>query len=210
MKVELHATSVTSVKASITFDMFDGVRHIRTNSFAGTGNVIRIGKHQSMDLRIEHEDVSGRHALIQVDSLEAVYILDLDSAMGTFVNEERVGKIARIKSGDTLMFGQGGCKPLTVHIDPPATSGVTWAHPSPSARHDEKCGPDLKNSAKAVETFRADLLFGAAADAECRIAGEVGAAHFLIACTLLEQARHHLTLAYLAARAHQVLVKEVP
>jgi pSer/pThr/pTyr-binding forkhead associated (FHA) protein len=69
-----------------------------------TGDIIMVGKLPSSCLRIEDENVSRIHAVIEVTSPEEVYIVDLGSMAGTLVNGKKVNK-ARIRKGDTLTFG---------------------------------------------------------------------------------------------------------
>lgn len=65
--------------------------------------VIKIGRGPTSTLRIEDENVSRLHAVIEVTATE-VLLIDLGSALGTLVNGERATKWA-LQSGDVLRFG---------------------------------------------------------------------------------------------------------
>jgi TonB family protein len=90
------------VPIPITFHIYEGDQLARTESFAQ--DVIKIGKLDSSHLRIDDAAVSRMHSVIEVSGPEEVYIIDLGSASGTIVNQQRVNK-ARLESGDQLQFG---------------------------------------------------------------------------------------------------------
>lgn len=92
-------------KTNVTlgFEIYAGGRLLRTEQLSQS--VIKIGKQASSHLRIDDEDVSRMHAVIEVGGVEEVYIIDLGSSAGTFVNGQRVNK-TRLKSGDEITLGQ--------------------------------------------------------------------------------------------------------
>jgi hypothetical protein len=67
----------------------------------------KIGKGRDNDLRIKGDDyVSGHHALIRFDN-GSLFIYDLDSYNGTFLNEKQVtGAVAVLQPGDHIRLGQ--------------------------------------------------------------------------------------------------------
>jgi Zn-finger nucleic acid-binding protein len=65
--------------------------------------IIKIGKLESCQLRIDDEHASRMHAVIEV--AEEVSIIDLGTAAGTFVNGERVNK-TRLAPGDRIQIGR--------------------------------------------------------------------------------------------------------
>lgn len=69
------------------------------------GPVIKVGAISSAHLRIGGRDTSASrmHAYIQM-APEAIYISDLGSAYGTYVNGQRVNK-AKLEAGDLVKFG---------------------------------------------------------------------------------------------------------
>lgn len=66
-------------------------------------DVIKLGRLASSHVRLEDDDVSRMHAVIEAGA-ESVHIIDLGSASGTFVNGKRVNK-ATLEDGDELTLG---------------------------------------------------------------------------------------------------------
>ena len=90
-------------KVPIQFEIYDGYRLVRTEVLAESQ--IKIGKLSSSHLRIDDDDVSRMHAVIEVGSPDDVVVLDLGSSKGTFVNGQPVTR-QRLRSGDTLTLGR--------------------------------------------------------------------------------------------------------
>lgn len=67
-------------------------------------DVIKVGKLSSSHLRLDDSNVSRIHAVIERSGEGTFSVIDLGSATGTYVNEEKVTK-ADIESGDLLRFG---------------------------------------------------------------------------------------------------------
>jgi pSer/pThr/pTyr-binding forkhead associated (FHA) protein len=79
-----------SEKPTIQFEIYDGDRLLRTEVLAES--TIKIGKLSSSHVRIDDDDVSRMHAVIEASSPDDVVVLDLGSTSGTFVNGQRVTK----------------------------------------------------------------------------------------------------------------------
>ncbi|MCK6569897.1 TonB family protein [Myxococcota bacterium] len=90
-------------KVPIQFEIYDGDRLVRTEVLAEP--TIKIGKLSSSHLRIDDDDVSRMHAVIEVGSADDVVVLDLGSTKGTLVNGQPVTK-QRLRSGDALTLGR--------------------------------------------------------------------------------------------------------
>lgn len=90
-------------KVPIQFEIYDGDRLVRTEVLAESQ--IKIGKLSSSHLRIDDDDVSRMHAVIEVGGRDDVVVLDLGSSKGTFVNGAPVTR-QRLRSGDTLTLGR--------------------------------------------------------------------------------------------------------
>ena len=86
----------------ISFKIYSGDQLVRTESL--TQDIIKVGKLQSSHLRIDDDNVSRMHAVIEVTSPTEVFIIDLGSASGTIVNGKKVNK-AQLNSGDELTLG---------------------------------------------------------------------------------------------------------
>ena len=64
----------------------------------------RIGRREGFDLCIPCRNVSGLHAEI-LEKEDGLWIYDLNSTNGTFVNGERISKKTKVEHGDQLRFG---------------------------------------------------------------------------------------------------------
>src|SRR5947208_11868551 len=76
----------------------------KTPKIAATKIITTIGSRSGVDVRLASKHISGAHAfLINVDN--NVYVCDLISRTGVFVNDKRV-QIARLLFGDVVRFGK--------------------------------------------------------------------------------------------------------
>src|SRR5262245_30003762 len=87
---------------------------IQSGSLAGrqfllepeTASALLIGRSAESAIRLTEPSVSSRHVLIAAEG-EAFYLLDQNSANGTFLNENRVEK-AELRDGDVIGLGRHG------------------------------------------------------------------------------------------------------
>ena len=86
----------------IKFDIHQDGRLVRTEIL--TDRTIKIGKLSSSHLRIDDDDVSRMHAVVETVAGGQVFILDLGSASGTYVNGQRVTKHP-LRTGDEITLG---------------------------------------------------------------------------------------------------------
>ncbi|MCA9670609.1 MAG: AgmX/PglI C-terminal domain-containing protein [Myxococcales bacterium] len=91
------------VKIPLTFKIYQGDELLREESL--TQEIIKIGKLDSSHLRIEDEDVSRMHAVIEITENGDAQIIDLGSAKGTIVNGEKIDKPRVLRDGDELTLG---------------------------------------------------------------------------------------------------------
>jgi pSer/pThr/pTyr-binding forkhead associated (FHA) protein len=68
-----------------------------------TGEVMRIGRGLTADLRLDEASVSRRHAILV--NGRSVRVLDDRSSNGTFVNGDRISQ-AELRNGDVLVLGR--------------------------------------------------------------------------------------------------------
>ncbi len=87
---------------SMTFQIYSGDELVRTEQL--TQDIIKVGKLPSSHLRIDDDNVSRMHAVIEVTGPADVFIIDLGSASGTIVNGEKVNK-SKLSSGDEILLG---------------------------------------------------------------------------------------------------------
>ena len=72
----------------------------------GTANSLLIGRSSESAVRLTEPSVSSRHAMIVADG-QVFYLLDQKSANGTYLNEDRVEKVA-LCHGDVIGLGRKG------------------------------------------------------------------------------------------------------
>ncbi|MCB9591317.1 MAG: AgmX/PglI C-terminal domain-containing protein [Sandaracinaceae bacterium] len=87
----------------ITFQIFKGEELVGTETL--TQDIIKVGKLPSSHLRIEDDNVSRMHAVIEVTSPDEIFIIDLGSAAGTVVNGKKVNK-TQLQNGDEVVLGE--------------------------------------------------------------------------------------------------------
>src|SRR5579864_5552511 len=111
------------VAVPLTFAVYKidpkGDQFVRTETL--TQDIIKVGKLSSSHLRIDDEDVSRMHAVIEVTSPQEIYIIDLGSTKGTLVNGSKVNK-CKLQSGDEVLLGSTR---LVVKIGAPVAAGAT-------------------------------------------------------------------------------------
>ncbi len=90
-------------KVSITFQIYQGGELVRTETL--TEEVIKVGRLPSSHLRLDDDNVSRMHSVIEVGGPDDVYIIDLGSASGTIVNGQKVNK-TKLQSGDEVQLGE--------------------------------------------------------------------------------------------------------
>jgi pSer/pThr/pTyr-binding forkhead associated (FHA) protein len=67
--------------------------------------LIKIGRSQDNDIVLEHASVSRHHAEIFIDAEGRVFIRDLNSANGTYINEQKISGGGQLHAGDVLQLG---------------------------------------------------------------------------------------------------------
>ncbi|MDH5491638.1 MAG: TonB family protein [Myxococcales bacterium] len=128
----------------MTFRIYSGEELVRTERLAQ--DIIKIGKLPSSHLRLDDENVSRMHAVIEVTSPEEIHIIDLGSASGTIVNGKKVNK-SELKRGDVLNIGD-----LKIEVDV-SEGGALAAAPPPKAPGAPVPPRPGKPSAPAVNPF---------------------------------------------------------
>lgn len=62
-----------------------------------------VGRHQDADIQLSSADISRRHAALLLKA-DALYVQDLKSSNGTFVNDNRIEHETLLKDGDIVQF----------------------------------------------------------------------------------------------------------
>lgn len=76
----------------------------RGETFTCQGPQIKVGKLESSGLRLDHPSVGRAHATIEFEPDGKVWVIDLGSVQGSYVNDQRINKCA-IERTDLLRFG---------------------------------------------------------------------------------------------------------
>src|SRR5262245_4419298 len=92
----------TGVNVPLTFEIYKGDQLVRTETL--TQDIIKIGKLSSSHLRIDDDDISRMHAVIEITSPTEIHIIDLGSSKGTVVNGQK-GTKTKIAACDTVLLG---------------------------------------------------------------------------------------------------------
>jgi pSer/pThr/pTyr-binding forkhead associated (FHA) protein len=67
--------------------------------------LIRIGRETTNDLVMDHVTISRRHAELFVDEEQNVFLSDLNSMYGTYVNGQRIKESVILKRKDKVTLG---------------------------------------------------------------------------------------------------------
>jgi TonB family protein len=93
---------MANAKVPLRFQVFRGDELIREEVLNEA--VIKVGKLASSHLRIDDDSVSRMHAVIEVNGVDDVQLIDLGSTRGTLVNGGKITK-TKVRSGDEILFG---------------------------------------------------------------------------------------------------------
>jgi DNA-binding CsgD family transcriptional regulator len=97
--------------------------------FALDKPLITLGRHSDNDIHIDDASVSGFHARIELlDNQKTVYLRDLQSTNGTFVNKTRINE-KKLVGGDYLMVGRKQFKLIDSNALPIANDTTAYIEP---------------------------------------------------------------------------------
>ena len=128
---------------------------------------VRLGRSSSNDIHIPDEELSRNHCLFEQDGADAIRIVDLASANGTFVNGEQLGADAAVlKVGDIIEAGRSVLR-VVAEGAPDETPERTLA-PTPGAidlglAGDQAASADASPAPGRKSTARSSILWGVAA-----------------------------------------------
>ena len=92
-------------QVALTFALYRGEEFLRKETLTvGQPPAIKIGKDPRSHLRIDDEQASRMHAVIEVNSPSDLTIIDLGTELGTVVNGQRINK-CKIRVGDQVQVG---------------------------------------------------------------------------------------------------------
>ena len=84
-----------------------------------TITTFKVGRLAENNLPLQDIWISRRHAMIQKESTDTYYVIDLGSANGTFVNGIRIVTPTKLSSGDSISFGKSNFTFHTTENPPP-------------------------------------------------------------------------------------------
>jgi hypothetical protein len=96
----MHSQNKSNV--ALTFATYSGDRLVRRDTVANS--IVKIGKDPRSHLHVEDELASRMHAVIEVDSITDITLIDLGNEPGTYVNGQRINK-CKVHPGDQLQIG---------------------------------------------------------------------------------------------------------
>ena len=126
-------------KAVLTFALYQGDALQRRETV--TQDIVKVGKDPKSHLRVDDEQASRMHAVIEVAGPEDITLIDLGNEPGTMVNGARVNK-CKLHVGDQIQVGQtyivlesadaAGAEAVAAPVAPQAGYGAPAA-PNPFA-----------------------------------------------------------------------------
>lgn len=89
-------------KVALTFALYQGDTLVRRETVQQ--DIVKVGKDPKSHLRIDDEQASRMHAVIEVGSADEITLIDLGNEPGTLVNGARVNR-CKITPGDQIQIG---------------------------------------------------------------------------------------------------------
>lgn len=120
-----------------------------------------VGRHQDADLLLQAFEISRRHAAFLIKE-EALYVQDLKSSNGTFVNDARIEHETLLKQGDIVQFASqkfavlAPAVAIEKQLEAVATPlSIPAAEIEPAMINDAKTEVQLQQPSEAVATSEA-------------------------------------------------------
>lgn len=149
-------------KTGLTFALYQGEDLVRRETVAQ--DIVKVGKDAKSHLRVDDEQASRMHAVIEVASPEDITLIDLGNEPGTMVNGARVNK-CKISVGDQIQIGgtkivlekaEAVAVAATEASVPPAAGAAAASAPPPPAAPSnpfEASPPSQPPAAEASDPF---------------------------------------------------------
>ncbi|MCC6214785.1 MAG: AgmX/PglI C-terminal domain-containing protein [Polyangiaceae bacterium] len=115
-------------KAVLTFALYQNDALLRRETIAQ--DIVKVGKDPKSHLRVDDEQASRMHAVIEVAGPEDVTLIDLGNEPGTMVNGARVNK-CKLHVGDQILIG--GTRISLESADAPGAEAQPAPAPAPAA-----------------------------------------------------------------------------
>ncbi len=122
-------------KVALTFGLYQNDALVRRETVSQ--DIVKVGKDAKSHLRVEDEQASRMHAVIEVAGADDITLIDLGNEPGTLVNGARVNK-CKISVGDQIQIGGTRivlekAEPLAVAAAAPASAPPPAAQPAVAA-----------------------------------------------------------------------------
>lgn len=120
-----------------------------------------VGRHQTADLILQAAEISRKHAALLLKD-QVLWVQDLGSSNGTFVNDERVTTEQLLKDGDIVQFASIKFSVLQpavqVQLEPELVASVEESveaiQPTAAVQMNEQGMPELKERDASVQLTR--------------------------------------------------------
>ena len=111
-----------------------------------------VGRPQDADVVLQAADVSRRHAGLSLKD-NALWVQDLNSSNGTFVNDVRIAVETEVKNGDSLSFAsvQYTAQVAVVEVVQPIVAEEVIIEPEKEAVPEVVVEPEITKSEKVIE-----------------------------------------------------------
>ena len=111
-----------------------------------------VGRHQDADVVLQAADVSRRHAGLSLKD-NALWVQDLNSSNGTFVNDVRIATETEVKNGDSLSFAsvQYTAQVAVIEVVQPIVAEEVIIEPEKEAVPEVVVEPEITKSEKVIE-----------------------------------------------------------
>ncbi len=100
----------------------------------GAGPIWTLGRSAENGIVIDDTSISRKHAMLQRLGGRDIFLVDLGSANGTFVNGRRVSVPIALRSGDRVTFGSTRCEFVVPVATAPAEEDESPQAPEPATR----------------------------------------------------------------------------
>lgn len=128
-----------------------------------------VGRHQSADLVLQSAEISRKHATFLIKE-QALYVQDLNSSNGTFVNDLRIADETLLKEGDIVQFASLKFSVFAPAVElehatdiaETAEKVTAQTEKTPAQRMNEQGMPELNQRDSSVQLNRDGLPQGVA------------------------------------------------
>jgi pSer/pThr/pTyr-binding forkhead associated (FHA) protein len=119
-----------------------------------------LGRRQGNDIVLDTMVVSGQHCAFELVGVADVYLLDLGSTNGTYVNDRMVKQRTRLQDGDVIAIGPYRIKYLQASEEPSGFGGTQQFMGEPPPLHASFCVISGSSAGLEMPVVKAVTTFG--------------------------------------------------